>query len=174
MVRDSDFDMLALTETWLHGIEYDEYVARDCCPIGYTLHHVPRFGTTGGGVGAIIKNTFKVTRQELPCFKSFEHLVLLIKSTTFLVLLAIVYRTGPVPLLLASLELFLLVGDFNIQNDRTALQFVGLLETCNLPTSTCQYGYTQGWTHSGSCYHSCRREFSERLYCFSTWTFWPP
>lgn len=148
MVRDSDFDMLALTETWLRGTEYDEYVVRDCCPVGYTLHHVPRLDTIGGGVGVIIKNIFKVTRQHLPSFKSFEHLVLLIKSATFLVRLAIVYRTGPVTplffdefgeylqILLASPELLLLVGDFNIhvdiKNDRTALQFVGLLETCNL------------------------------------------
>ena len=93
--------MFALTETWLRGTEYDEYVARDCCPTGYTLHHVAiRLGTAGGGVGAIIKNTFKVTRQQLPSFKSFEHLILLIKSATFLVRLAIVYRTGPVTSLL--------------------------------------------------------------------------
>ena len=121
--------MFALTETWLRGTEYDEYVARDCCPTGYTLHHVAiRLGTAGGGVGAIIKNTFKVTRQQLPSFKSFEHLILLIKSATFF--------GEHLQLLLPPPELLLLFGDFNIhvdtQSDRTALQFFGLLETCNL------------------------------------------
>lgn len=149
MVRDSDFDMLVLTETWLRGTEYDDYVVRDCCLTGYTLHHVPRLGTTGGGVGTIIKNTYKVKRQQL--YLLSNHLSTWFFSSNRLLFwfagLAIVYRTGPVTSLffdefgdylqrfLASPELLLLVGDFNIhvdtQNNRTALQFVGLLETCN-------------------------------------------
>ena len=69
-----------------------------------------------------------MTRQQLPSFKSFEHLILLIKSATFF--------GEHLQLLLPPPELLLLFGDFNIhvdtQSDRTALQFFGLLETCNL------------------------------------------
>ena len=54
---DSNIDILAVTETWLHPNSADDRVISDLTPTGYSFHHVPR-ATRGGGVGVLLKNTF--------------------------------------------------------------------------------------------------------------------
>ena len=64
-IADNDIDILAVTETWLRGDDYDNYPVRDACPIGYSLYHTPRMNMRGAGVGVVLRNTFNVTLTTL-------------------------------------------------------------------------------------------------------------
>ena len=50
-----DLDFLALTETWLHSGESDNFFVSELCPKGYFFHHTPGENSRGGGVGIIVK-----------------------------------------------------------------------------------------------------------------------
>ena len=51
-----DWDILAITETWLKQTG-DEAIVTELLPPGYTLHHVARHCGRGGGVAVVYRNT---------------------------------------------------------------------------------------------------------------------
>ena len=62
-------DMLAITETWMK--HNDPVTANELTPPGFSLHHAPRVGRVGGGVGILYKNEFKLTAKENPTMSYF-------------------------------------------------------------------------------------------------------
>jgi DNA-directed RNA polymerase subunit F len=63
---------------------------------GYKLHHVPRPGSSYGGVGLIYKDNLNVTFQtQTTAFSSFEHLEVLITAASKTVRLIVLYRAPP-------------------------------------------------------------------------------
>ena len=56
---DKDFDILAITETWLNPRDCDDFVIGSLIPIGYRFLHSAREGR-GGGVGLPFKSSLKI------------------------------------------------------------------------------------------------------------------
>ena len=55
-----DFDIVALTETWLHKCT-DKQIINEIVPVGFEMKHVPRPNSRkGGGVAIIFKSTISV------------------------------------------------------------------------------------------------------------------
>ena len=53
-----DYDVVALTETWL-GTSVDKKCIGELVPSGYTMRHVPRSGSrNGGGVALLYKSAY--------------------------------------------------------------------------------------------------------------------
>ena len=129
-IADYDFDIFAVTETWLRGDDYDQYYIRDICPDGYKFYHIPRIHSTGGGVGVVLKDSFRVETIPRGHYGSFESIELTLKISGFFVCLIVLYCS---PGLSTSLFFddfshylnyvsttpgyLLLVGDFNLHVD---------------------------------------------------------
>ena len=142
-IADYDFDILAITETWLRGNEYDDYFIHDICPTDYVFHHTPRIDSSGGGVGVILKKHFKVDKEIREKYRTFESIELQLKYTGRLVRLVIVYHppcgnhtlffyefSDYMSLLVTAPGNLLLAGDFNFHvndsGDRTTIHFLSL------------------------------------------------
>ena len=72
----NDFDVIALTETWL-GSTIDETCLRELVPNGYSIKHIARNGKKRGGVALVYKSAITLriissTRDNE--FKNFEHM----------------------------------------------------------------------------------------------------
>ena len=52
----NDFDVLAITETWL-TVERGDDDLRLLCPDGFNVFHLPRVGITGGGVAVLVRDS---------------------------------------------------------------------------------------------------------------------
>ena len=52
-----DWDILAITQTWLKQTG-DEAIVTELLPPGYTFHHVARPRGRGGGVAVVYRNTY--------------------------------------------------------------------------------------------------------------------
>ena len=48
-----DFDLIALTETWLSATDKHNKIIGELCIPGYDMCHVPRPNGTGGGIALI-------------------------------------------------------------------------------------------------------------------------
>ena len=75
-VLTNDFDMVALTETWL-GSTVDKTCIGELVPSGYVMKHVPRRGRHGDSVALVYKST--ISRRLLSSsrdgkFTHFEHM----------------------------------------------------------------------------------------------------
>ena len=84
-IADYDFDIFAVTETWLLGDDYDQYYIRDICPDGYKFYHIPRIHSTGGRVGVVLKDSFSVETIRCGHYGSFESIELTLKISGFFV-----------------------------------------------------------------------------------------
>ena len=141
-------DILAITETWMKPD--DPVTASDLTPPGFSLHHAPRTGRVGGGVGVLYKNEFKLTAKENPKTSSYESTLCTFKSdhNKNLVLL-VVYRppsssfaifldefSSCLEDLITSPNEILVLGDFNLHYedafDHQANRFKSLLMGFNL------------------------------------------
>lgn len=143
---ENKLDFLAMTETWLNNDETDIEAA--LTPDGFSLHHAPRVGRAGGGVGILIKSNVKVKRISDRTFKTFEHIETILKLHTKTVRLVVIYRPPSVAGSTMSdfyeefsdylsnvsscLETLLILGDFNIHtedhNCHDAVKFDSILE----------------------------------------------
>ena len=71
-VVERNFDIFAITETWLRPGDIDGITIGDLVPNGYCFYHAPREGR-GGGVGVMLKRTLMVVSTEyFTNFRSFE------------------------------------------------------------------------------------------------------
>ena len=57
-IIEHEWDVLAITETWLKKTG-DEAIIAELTPPGYTFQHVARVSGRGGGVAIVLSNTFK-------------------------------------------------------------------------------------------------------------------
>ena len=93
-----DFDIVALTETWL-GSSIDSVCIRELVPDGYSIKHVARSGSRrGGGVAVIYKTSITVNvvqSSQNSKFVHFEHMDCSLNINGFVLKLAVVYRPPP-------------------------------------------------------------------------------
>jgi hypothetical protein len=58
-ILSNDFDLVAITETWL-GTKVDKVCVNELLPDGYNIKHVPRMGKEGGGVAIVYKSAIQI------------------------------------------------------------------------------------------------------------------
>lgn len=94
----NDFDIVALTETWL-GSKLDKVCVGELVPTGYSIKHVPRQdGRAGGGVAVLHKLGLSVkilSSSADKAFTHFEHMDCHISADGHTTRLAVVYRPPP-------------------------------------------------------------------------------
>ena len=69
-VVDKDFDIFAITETWLNTGDYDNFIIGSLIPNGYRFLHSARDGR-GGGVGLLFKSSLPVKQTSKVCLDTF-------------------------------------------------------------------------------------------------------
>ena len=154
-IIEHDLDILAITETWLHDDDFDVFFCHDICPAGFRFYHDPRTTSEGGGVALLVRNQFKVCKQQLADYKSFEAFEAVLKSSgNHNLSLVIIYRPPlstsnglSVKLFLEEFSAYLehsalapghllLAGDFNFHidqpDDSDARCFLRVLESFDL------------------------------------------
>ena len=87
----NNVDMVCLSETWLSGTESESHI-NELTPRGFSLHHRPRIGKKGGGVGFFTRNEIHCSVLKSPEYSSFEHLVLNCKFQQCSVNFVSIYR----------------------------------------------------------------------------------
>ena len=71
-IVEHDVDIFSITETWLRDSVFEDFFCSDICPAGYNFFHNPRTTSHGGGIAVLTKKPFKVVKQQLADFKSFD------------------------------------------------------------------------------------------------------
>lgn len=104
-VVENNTDIMALTETWLLPGDADATVINDITPRGYIFKHVPR-GGRGGGVGLMFKKHLSLKMKSSKKYKSFEHIDMLMKSSSKSLRIIIIYRPPPSKANRSNSELF--------------------------------------------------------------------
>ena len=152
-----DFDVVALTETWL-GSNIDRHVTGELVPTGYKLKHVPRPGDRkGGGVALLYKSaiSLRVTGSTGSEFSSFEYMTCDMgvnkdRSLCF----CVIYRPPPskanrlttlafheewstfLSNIVTGPKDIVIVGDINfhldVPTDRDTQRFMSVLQSCGL------------------------------------------
>ncbi|KAJ8047785.1 hypothetical protein HOLleu_06878 [Holothuria leucospilota] len=153
-VLDNDFDIVAITETWLkHG---DDVIIGDITPAGYTFKHVTRPTKFGGGVGILFRTSLSVKIKDVEPYVSFESMHVRLTSNSRSQDIVLIYRPEikdkcgrKIPFsvflqefstLIESYQLnsteVVFMGDFNIWvddvNNREGKQFMELLSSYGL------------------------------------------
>ena len=95
VVRDGDFDILVMRETWLTGGASDQKIVGDVTPAGYGFHRTARTHRKGQGVGILIRDYLKLQNHFRFEARSFENYQLTFTSGGVSVHVAIVYRLYP-------------------------------------------------------------------------------
>ena len=91
-IVERNFDLFAITETWLRPGDSDRAVIGDLVPSGYRFYHAPR-ESRGGGVGVILKRSLAVvTTENFTCYKSFEAIGIQMKILSKSVHVLVIYR----------------------------------------------------------------------------------
>ncbi len=124
----NNIDIACLSEIWLSGKDTKNFVS-SVTPPGFFLHHKPRTGRTGGGVGFVVRDNIPCIVIKSPDYGSFEHIVLNCKFQHRSVNFVSVYRPpGSTSDFMGDFVNFLdflfslssdpvLVGDFNIDHE---------------------------------------------------------
>ena len=167
---DEDFDIFAITETWLNPGDCDDFVIESLIPNSYCFLHSVREGR-GGEVGLLFKSLLKVKQTSmdyLDTIISFEAMEVEVEVNSQIVSILIVYCPPPSSANNLSTSLFmnefssllesyimktgllLIVGDFNFHVDDTsdavAANFLGLLESFDLRQHVHSYTHRAGDT----------------------------
>ena len=167
-ICDNQFDLVALTETWLTAS--DLAIKNECTPTGYKLIDSPRFSRSGEGIALVYRSTLSVIEVIAGEKSSFEYAEFIVSNKNFKIRLIIIYRPPPPyshshPIIISSffdeltcylepiilsIQPLLIAGDFNIHvdnpNDGDIAKFTDLLESIGLVqhvnTPTHQLGHT--------------------------------
>ena len=157
-ILSNDFDVVAITETWLSN-SVDKVCKSELLPNGYKMKQVPRPGKMrGGGVAIIYKSNidFKlISSSNDATFSTFEHIDCNLVTDKTAICLSVVYRPPPSkknglstnafleqewPLFLSNYATIdkpvVIVGNLNFHldkpSDRDSLKFITCLETFGL------------------------------------------
>ena len=132
-VFEHDIDILCLTETWL--TPHDDSLVASLTPDGFTFQHLPRQGRRGGGVGIMLKSSFRVDMVKPWRAGSFECLELVFRgpSVPSTLRLFVIYRPPSSGCKATPFRLFL--GEFShllehVSIKQTGLIILGIGETC--------------------------------------------
>ena len=118
LISESNFDILAVTETWL-GTQTGDTDMLPAIPDGFGAHHIPRpDGRRGGGVALIYRSSFVATKRRIKLFKSFEHLDVVLTHGSSSLRIIVVYRPPPAPAALFFSEFEELIGTVNATKKR--------------------------------------------------------
>ena len=144
------FDFLCLTETLIRTTNSDSFLC-SLTPDRFSLIHRPRSTGIGGGVGFVIRESYKYHKVDTPNYSSFENIVISISVSCRTLLLASIYHPlGPCSSIfldkfksfvcfLSSVDgNYFICGDFNIHVDvrcTESYKLESLLESCNLTQS---------------------------------------
>ena len=91
-IVERNFDIFAITETWLRPGDIDGITIGDLIPNGYCFYHALREGR-GGGVGVMLKRTLMVVSTEyFTNFRSFEAIGIQMKVLSKDVYIVVIYR----------------------------------------------------------------------------------
>ena len=143
-VVENQIDLLAITETWLDlNNQQTANIINELCPLGFAFMHIPRMNNRGGGVGLLYNKRYKIEKQDVTSFLSFEHMEVLLRTSVTVLRIGVLSATmffNEFPILLERLAVacghLLLTGDFNFHvDDRTdslASRFLDLLDSHNL------------------------------------------
>ena len=145
-LRASDFDALAVTETWLRADIGDHLVSVE----GYSFVRVDR-GSRGGGVGVYLRDTLPYSRIDAPEADTFEHVWTKFRVGRKLFAFGVLYRpphpadypaafTDSLQEVLASIfptvDELIVVGDFNVNllnvNKPKVQQLISLFDSFGL------------------------------------------
>ena len=90
-VTENEFDIMALTETWLKPD--DDYTLSDIYPQGYSIKHVPRITLTwGGGVAIVHRSSVSIIMKSAEKYTSFELIEVVLTSAAKCYRVAVIYR----------------------------------------------------------------------------------
>ena len=145
LVVSKTLDILGITETWLSTNETTASLA-DITPTGFTLHHIPRSGRSGGGVGIFVSDFFRFSRISIPTFPSFEAICGRISNEKVGINVNVLTLYRPpgsdtrfmsefqdVLSFLASLpQELIVIGDFNLHVDKPTNQTTVFLDLLSL------------------------------------------
>ena len=95
-ITTNDFDLVALTETWLQE-GTPQSVLKDLVPDNYSIRHIPRpGGRRGGGIGIIYKSAIDISIIPYDTsYISFEHMGVKMCTKHKDIMLHIIYRPPP-------------------------------------------------------------------------------
>ena len=66
-------------------------IINELCPVWFAFMHIPRMNKCGGGVGLLYNKCYKIEKQDVTSFESFEYMEVLL-TTPATVLRIAVYR----------------------------------------------------------------------------------
>ena len=72
-ICESDFDVIAITETWLKST-IDATIVRELTPTGYSQKLLSRSSRKGGGVALLYKSTICIKKPVHNVYHTFEHI----------------------------------------------------------------------------------------------------
>ena len=82
---ENQIDLLAITETWLHlNKQQTANVINELCPLGFALMHITRMNSCGGAVGVLYNKCYKIEKQDVTSFDSFEYMEVLLRTSATL------------------------------------------------------------------------------------------
>ena len=161
-----NYDICMITETWLDGA--DNVIATEATPGGYSFDYEPRRGRTGGGVGLLCKQEFKITRRITRPMDTFEFCEWTLNLRNEIITVVVVYRPPYTNLnrhtisdftaefgcylesLITAPQRILIGGDFNIHmdssDDNDTRKFNDLLSTFTLVNHVHFQTHTGGHT----------------------------
>ena len=94
-IFENAYDVFVLTETWLRPGCKDSVSVGDLAPPGYSVLHEPRSTGRGGGVGIIIRDTVKATKEPSRVYETFEYMHVKATTSSFTYRFITVYRPPP-------------------------------------------------------------------------------
>ncbi len=108
-ILEHDYDILAITETWLN--DKDDSVLNELVPHNYDILQLNRSTGKGGGIAIIYKKSLKATKLKNCKFKSFEMLHTTFNVGSDVIRLITLYRPPPSKKNKLTVEMFL--SDFS-------------------------------------------------------------
>jgi exonuclease III len=166
---ENDFDILALTETWLTTTDKDQFFVDGLSLPGYKPYLIPRKGNMGyGGVALLYKTNMHVMSKSAEDFRSFEHCKIVFNTGSKNLNLEVIYRPPPSPKNRLTSAMFfdeftpflqdqitspgdmLLVGDLNfhldVENDPDTKKFNTLMDSMNFKQHITEPTHRSGHT----------------------------
>ena len=166
-IVERNFDIFAITETWLRSADSDEVVIGDLVPTGYFFHHIPR-EARGGGVGIMLKRSLDAEIHRTgTSYTFFEAIGVHLKVLSRDIYILVIYRP-PSSSGISSMNIFMeefssclehyiikpgsliIAGDFNFHFDKTSdaatVNFLSLLEAFDLRQHVTQVTHRAGHT----------------------------
>ena len=83
-----DYDISAITETWLNTGDYNDFVIGSLIPNGYRFLHSGRKGR-GGGVGLLFKSLLKVKQTSMDYLDTIMEVEVEVNSQTVSILFVV-------------------------------------------------------------------------------------